>query len=94
MVSEENNDTTRTVYTLATDNTKRTTAQSQWETVFSFYSRSSVRGFNSSCVKREREGKQMYMYYYVMPLYMLEADIILHLCVKLMMNRCSQVTTV
>ena len=26
-------------YTLATDNTKRTTAQSQWETVFSIHSR-------------------------------------------------------
>ena len=32
-------DTTITVYTLATDNTKRTTAQSQWETVFSIHSR-------------------------------------------------------
>ena len=38
VVSEENNDTTRTVYALATDNTKMTTAQSQWETVFSIYS--------------------------------------------------------
>ena len=42
-------------YTLATDNTNRTTVQSQWETVY----------FNSSCVKRERGGEQMYMYNYV-----------------------------
>ena len=93
VVSEENNDTTRTVYTLATDNTKRTTAQSQWETCVQYSLSASARGFNSSCVKRERGGEQMYMYNYVMPLYMSEADIILHVCVELMLNRCTQVIT-
>ena len=44
-------------------------------------------------MKRERGGEQMYMYNYVMPLYMSEADIILHVCVELMLNRCTPVTT-
>ena len=34
----------------------------------------------------------MYMYM-SMPLYMSEADIILHVCVELMLNRCTLVTT-
>ena len=45
-------------------------------------------------MKRERGGEQMYMYM-SMPLYMSEADniIILHVCVELMLNRCTLVTT-
>ena len=41
-------------------------------------------------MKRERGGEQMYMYM-LMSLYMSEADniIILHVCVELMLNRCT-----
>ena len=43
-------------------------------------------------MKRERGGEQMYMYNYV-DAFIPEADIILHVCVELMLNRCTPVTT-
>ena len=91
VVSEEKNDTTITVYTLATDNTKCTITVGD---CVQYSLSASARGFNSSCVKRERGGEQMYMYM-SMSLYMSEADniIILHVCVELMLNRCILVNT-
>ena len=64
VVSEENNDTTRTVYSCNRQHKEDRCTITVGDCVQYLLS-ASARGFNSCCVKRERGGELMYSHVYV-----------------------------